>query len=347
MKKIIDLYSDTASLPTLEMKQAMIQAPLGDEQRGLDPTTAKLEEIMAHKLNKTAAMFFPSATMCNQIAVKLHTEPGDEVIGYDCSHIFHSEGGAMPFHSLVQSKMLTSLTGMFSGDDVKKAFREESPYAPKSKLVLVENTVNVRGGICWQKEMLDDVIKTSKSLNLKTHLDGARLFNASVAQNIDIAKLASGFDTVTICFSKGLAAPTGAILAFDKEHYKKVRKLKQMFGGAMRQSGMLAAACLYSLENMVNHLAVDHENTQILANELSKLPDIVVENINPQTNILFFSLKQETKLQNFINLCQEHKLYLSIFGHNRFRAVLYHNISKADVLEAVNRINDILKNIKL
>ena len=136
-------------------------------------------------------------------------------------------------------------------------------------------------------------------------------------------------------------------LPISKEHYKKVRKLKQMFGGAMRQSGMLAAACLYSLENMVNHLAVDHENTQILANELSKLPDIVVENINPQTNILFFSLKQETKLQNFINLCQEHKLYLSIFGHNRFRAVLYHNISKADVLEAVNRINDILKNIKL
>lgn len=336
--KIIDLYSDTASLPTEEMKQAMLIAQLGDEQRGLDPTTKKLEDIMAEKLNKTAAMFFPSATMCNQVAVKLLTEPGDEVIGYDCSHIFHSEGGGMPFHSLVQAKMLTSSNGMFSGDDIKKAFRQESPYAPKSKLVLVENTVNFRGGICWQEEMLNDVIKTSKDLGLKLHLDGARLFNASVATNTDIAKLAQGFDTVTICFSKGLSAPTGAILAFSKEHYTKVRKLKQIFGGAMRQSGMLAAACIYSLDNIVKLLPIDHENTELLANELKNIPDIIVENAHPETNMLFFGLKQKDKFNNFINLCHEHKLYFSIFGENRLRAVLYHNISKNDILEAVERI---------
>ncbi len=343
MQKKIDLFSDTASLPSSEMKMAMIEAPLGDEQRNLDPTTKKLEEIMAKKLNKSAAMFFPSATMCNQIAVKLHTEPGDEVIGYDSCHIFHSEGGAMPFHSLAQSYMIKTTTGFFNGEQVKQAFRQPSPYSPRSRLVLVENTVNLRGGVCWPKDLLTDVVSTSKNLGLKTHLDGARIFNASVASNSDISELALGFDTVTVCFSKALCCPTGAILAFDKEHYDKVRKYKQMFGGAMRQSGILAAAAIYALEHMIPQISQDHKNTKLLASELSKIKNINLDTPNPQTNILFFSI-DETKMpaHTFLEKCSSSNLYFSCFEKNRFRAVLYGNILENDVYEAIARIKAIL-----
>lgn len=339
MFKGIDLFSDTATRPDLAMKNAMMQALVADEQQNEDPTTKKLEEVMAHKLGKSSAMFFPSATMANQVAVKLNTEPGDEVIGSEFSHVFNSEGGGMAFHSLVQPKIIRSNDGLFSGNDVRAQIRKIGPHYPKSSLVVVENTCNASGGVFWPLELLKDVTKTSKELELKSHLDGARIFNAVVASGHDLKTLCQDFDTVTVCFSKGMGCPMGAVLGFDEKHWVKVRRFKQIFGGALRQSGIVAAACLHSLEHSIPHLKIDHLNAQELALGLSDINFIEVENKNPSSNMVFFKLKDEVKTPDFLNFCKNNGVRFSLFEKNRFRAVTHKDVSCDDITKAINIVS--------
>ncbi len=346
MFKGIDFYSDTITKPSEEMKQAMMDAPVGDEQRGEDPTTKKLEDDAKILLNKNAAMFFPSATMCNQIAVRLQTKHGDEIIGADNCHIFNAEGAGVAFHSGAQARMIQTKDGTFDGENVKAHFRHnQSPHAPRSALLLVENTTNMGGGVAWSLEKLSNVWKTAKELNLLSHLDGSRLFNAAVVTGCSVGDLSVGFDTVTICFSKGLGCPAGAILAFDQKNWTTVRRLKQVFGGAMRQSGILAGACLYALEHNLVHLAVDHKHARVLAKGLEGISGVIVENNPPMTNMVFFALDQQLMdPDRFLAHCLEHKLRFYRAAYNRFRAVTHKDVSLQQIEEALHKVRKILEN---
>jgi threonine aldolase len=335
--KGIDLYSDTATKPSAGMKQAMMEAVLGDEQRGEDPTTLRLEELVAEMLNKQHAMFFPSATMCNQVAAKLHTNPGDEVLGAEGCHLFCSEGGALGFHSGAQNRLIDCQHGIFSAEEAQSALAfGKGPHTPRVSLLLVENTTNVGGGYAWPLDKLRSVVAWAKSARLKTHLDGARIFNAAVATKSSVKELSEGFDTVTICFSKGLSCPTGAILAFDNIAWGEARRLKQIFGGAMRQSGMLAAACLYALDHHIEDLAHDHEKARKLAEGLAKVEGVSVENCEPQSNIIYFSIdKRICDPETFLAECVKRGLRFSRFTANRFRAVTHRDVSDADIDSAL------------
>lgn len=340
----IDFFSDTMTRPSLSMKQAMMDAALGDEQKGEDPTTRQLEERMAKSLGKSAAMFFPSATMCNQIAVNLHCQPGDEVIGAEASHIFNSEGGGAAFHSRAQARMIPSTDGTFDGDQVKQYARVvTSPHTPKSALVIVENTMNAGGGTVWPVDKLTHVVRIARDLGLKVHLDGARIWNAVVAQKRDMLSIAEGFSSVSVCFSKGLGCPTGAILAFDEQEWVRVRRLKQVFGGAMRQSGILAAACLYALDNHIEQLAIDHENAQRLAAILSGFDALIVETPRPQSNMVYFSI-DESRMDGteFLHLCLGQGLRFSPAGLSRFRAVTHRDVNRDQVEMAASILREIL-----
>lgn len=342
----IDLFSDTATRPSHAMKQAMMDALVGDEQQGEDPTTLRLEERMAQLLGKERALFLPSATMCNQIAVKLLCEPGDEAIGAESCHIFMSEGAGAAFHAGVQARPIRTEDATFDGAAVLDHVRTGPWHLnPRSALVIVENTTNAGGGVPWPKDKLLSVRAVAKERGLQLHLDGARLFNASVATGTAIRELASGFDTITVCFSKGLGCATGAILAFDQKHWVRARRFKQIFGGALRQSGMLSAACLFALDHYVADLARDHENAQALAEGLSKNRAVLVLNMRPQSNMVFFSVDAERLMPDkFLSECARLNVRFSRVGTNRFRAVTHRDVSRAQIDEVVGVVAKVFEN---
>jgi threonine aldolase len=348
MFKGIDLYSDTATRPSMAMKKAMMDAELGDEQRGEDPTTRQLEEMAAEMLGHEATMFFPSATMANEIALRFLTEPGDELIAADECHLFFAEAGGPAILSGLMTRPIHTQTGIFTGDDLRAIYRRaKGSHYPVSKIVSVENTTNMNGGIAWDIKSLQSVLTVADELSLKKHLDGSRLFNAAIKTGTSALALASPFDTVTICLSKGLGCPVGALLAYPKANFDKVRRLKQLFGGAMRQSGMLAAAGIYALQNNIQRLAIDHENATKLAAQLhEEVPQIKVENIQPSTNMVFFSLCN-TKLTHaqFNEACIGKGARFSVVGENRFRAVTHLDINTKDIEKTVAIIKEILSEL--
>jgi threonine aldolase len=329
----IDFYSDTVTRPTPGMRQAMANAEVGDEQKGEDPTTLRLEERMAGLLQHSAAMFFPSATMANEIAIRLQCSPGDELLAADDCHLFLAEVGGPAVHAGAVCKAIATPNGTFTGDDVRRHFRwAKGTHYPLSRLLSVENTTNMGGGVAWPKALLDDVTATARELGLNTHLDGSRLFNAAAASAMPPGEIAAPFDTVTVCFSKGLGCPTGAVLAFDKARWDTVRRLKQLFGGAMRQSGILAAAALYALDHHVERLAEDHQNAKLLAEQLASITALEVETRPPSSNMVFFRLRAEAMSPaEFAERCGAQNLRFSHVGSNRFRAVTHLDISRADV----------------
>jgi len=343
----VDFYSDTLTKPTEAMRKAIAQAEVGDEQKGEDPTTLKLEEKMAEILGFSAVIFLPSATMANQIAIRSQCEPGDEVIAWENAHIFLAEAGGPAVHSGVLAKPIHSKDGVFSAEDVKAAYRSiKGAHYPVSRLVCVENTTNMGGGVAWPKEKLDAVITASKEFGLRLHLDGSRLFNASIAAGLSLRELAASFDTVTICLSKGLGCPAGAILAFDKNQYLKIRRLKQLMGGSLRQSGILAAAGLYALDHHVVRLQEDHDNAARFARFLQDLDAVVVENPLPSTNMVYFGLRN-SKIGDriFLNRCEELGIRFSHVGENRFRAVTHLDIKKVDIERAITVLKEVFKSV--
>jgi threonine aldolase len=282
----VNLLSDTQTRPTPAMREAMARAEVGDEQSGDDPTVNLLCERVADLLGKEAAVFMPSGTMCNVSATLVHCRPGDEILAHETAHIISREGGA---HAALGGFQITPLKGddgQFSPDTLRQALHPKSRYQPPQVLVSAEQTANIGGGTIWKKKALDEVVSIAKSAGLATHMDGARLLNATVATGIPAREMTAGWDSAWLDFSKGLGAPIGGAIAGSRVFIDEVWRWKQRLGGSMRQAGICAAACVYALDHHVNRLADDHANARALARGLAQIPGIEVQ--EPETNLVFF-----------------------------------------------------------
>jgi threonine aldolase len=282
----INLLSDTQTRPTPGMREAMAKAEVGDEQIGDDPTVNALCERVADLLGKEAAVFMPSGTMCNVAATLVHCRPGDEILAHETAHVIAREGGAHAALGGFQITPLRGEDGQFSPETLKAALHPRSRYQPPQVLVSVEQTANIGGGTIWKKAALDEVVDIAKANGMATHMDGARLLNATVATGISARDMASGWDSAWIDFSKGLGAPIGGVIAGSRAFIDEVWRWKQRLGGSMRQAGVCAAACIYALDHNVDRLAEDHANARALARGLSQIDGIEVQ--QPETNLVFF-----------------------------------------------------------
>jgi threonine aldolase len=333
----INLYSDTQTRPSRAMKEAMMEAEVGDEQHGDDPTVWALCDRMAALLGKEAAMFLPSGTMCNQVAIATHCRPGDEILAHETAHIITSEGGAPGAISGVIMRGLTGARGQFNADTLLEAIRPKTRYAPPQRLLEVENTANAGGGSCWDPDRLREVTDLAHQHGLATHMDGARLMNAAIATSTSAAELSAGFDSVWLDFTKGLGAPLGAVLVGSSEFIGQAWRWKQRLGGSMRQGGLCAAACLYALDHNIERLAEDHSNAKRLASGLAQIPGISVE--EPETNLVFFDTSGTgLTAEELHDRVRPHGLTFSINTRYRARACTHLDITAADIDTALGLI---------
>jgi threonine aldolase len=337
----VNLYSDTQTRPSLAMKDAMMRAEVGDEQHGDDPTVWELCDRMAEVLGKEAAVFLPSGTMCNQIAILTHCRPGDEILAHQHAHIVTSEGGA---GSALAGAFITGLRGprgMFMPDDVRAALRPRTRYAPPQALLAVEQTCNLGGGAVWPVERIDAVTKVAHEAGLTTHMDGARLMNAVIASGRPAADHASGCDSVWLDFTKGLGAPLGAVLAGSREFIGAAWRWKQRLGGSMRQGGICAAACLYALDHNIERLADDHLNAARLARGLGQIEGITVEDV--QTNLVFFDTTGTGLTAAQIEAAARKRgLMISSMGAHRGRACTHLDVDAAGIDEALSILREVV-----
>ena len=331
---IIDLISDTVTKPTKGMLDAMMHAKVGDDVFKSDPTTNALQEKAAAMFGMEDALFFPSGTMANQTAIKLHTQPGDKLICDKYAHVYNYEGGGAAFNSGVTCKLIDGHRGMFTAKQLEEAVSGRSDiHVPYSRLVCIENTTNKGGGACWDFSELERIQKISKENNLAFHLDGARLFNALVEKNETPNQYGHLFDTISICLSKGLGAPIGSILLGSKEHIAKALRIRKLFGGAMRQVGFLAAAGIYALDNHVARLADDHQKAKEIGVALESLT--YVTKVEPiETNIVIFYVDEAIGDANFINKMKEKNILLTPMGEGKIRIVTH--------LDYTNEMHEIL-----
>ncbi|MCL9809713.1 threonine aldolase family protein [Flavobacterium luminosum] len=337
----INLISDTVTKPTNEMLHAMYQARVGDDVYKQDPTVNALEEKVARMFGMEAALFFPSGTMANQTALKLHTNPGDEIICDKWSHIYLYEAGGAAFNSGCSLSLLDGHRGMISADMVKNAINDpEFFHAPLSTLVSIENTTNKGGGACYDIETLKEIKQVCLDHNLKYHLDGARLWNALVAKGQSPKQFGELFDTISVCLSKGLGAPVGSVLVSDAATIKRALRIRKIFGGGMRQAGYLAAAGIYALDNHVERLAEDHRRAKELAFILQRLP--WVASVEPvETNILIFTVQSHLDEKFVIQKLKEKSIHISSMGQGKLRMVThldYRQVMHEYVLEALQRL---------
>lgn len=318
-----DFYSDTKTKPSMAMREAVLAAVVGDEQKDEDPTTRALCERVADMLGKEAAVFLPSGTMCNEIAIRVHTRPGDEVICERSCHLVNFETGGPAAISGVMIHPIDGSFGIYEPDQLRAAIRPASRYAPESRLVCVEQTANMGGGTVWPLETINAVSSVAKEAGLSTHMDGARLLNAAVKSGIPAAKWAAGYDSCWIDFSKGLGAPVGAVLAGSSAFIDRAWRIKQQTGGALRQSGVLAAMCLYALDNNVDRLSEDHDLAASIAERVSTLPKVT--NVLPvETNILIFDVSDDAPTAPEIEAAlKEDGVIIGAFGERRIRVVTH------------------------
>lgn len=331
---IIDLISDTVTRPTKEMLASMMSAKVGDDVFNMDPTVNELQEKAAKMFGMEAALFFPSGTMANQTAIKLHTQPGDQLICDKYAHVYNYEGGGVAFNSGVTCKLIDGNRGMFTAEQLEEVANTTAQiYLPFNKLVCIENTTNKGGGACWDFSELEKIKKVTKDNNLKFHLDGARLFNALVAKNETPKQYGQLFDTISICLSKGLGAPIGSILLGSKKDIEKALRLRKLLGGGMRQVGFLAAAGIYALDNHVNRLAEDHQKAKEIGTVLKSCSYITkVESI--ETNIVIFYVDKEIGADNFIAKMKDKNILLTPMGEGKIRIVTH--------LDYTNEMHEIL-----
>jgi threonine aldolase len=319
----INLVSDTVTKPSVEMLNVMFNAKVGDDVYKQDPTVNELEETLADLFGMEASLFFPSGTMANQTAIKLHTQPGEQVICDKYSHIYHYEGGGASFNSGVSCCLVDGKRGMITADLVKNAINDPDFYhAPLTSLVSIENTTNKGGGACYDIETLQAIKQVCTENNLKYHLDGARLWNALVAKKQHPKQFGELFDTISVCLSKGLGAPVGSVLLGTKEDMKRALRIRKIFGGGMRQSGYLAAAGLYALQNNINRLEIDHRRAKELGSLLEKMS--WVANVEPvETNILIFGLQPSVDEKLFMEKLKQKGILISSMGHGKLRIVTH------------------------
>jgi threonine aldolase len=332
----VNLLSDTQTKPTAGMRRAMAEAEVGDEQQFEDPTVNALVQRVAELLGHEAAVFLPSGTMCNQIAVRVHIRPGgDEILLDRTAHPLTSEAGGP---SAVSGAVLTPLDGergVFTPAQIDAVMATRLPgdrYAPRPRVVSVEQTTNYGGGRVWPLETVRGVLKSADGYGMRAHLDGARLMNAVVASGVPAAQWAGGFDTAWIDFTKGLGAPVGAVLAGSRELIDEAWRYKQMIGGAMRQAGIVAAACLYALDHHVERLADDHANARHLAEGLTGLPEVTIDPDTVETNIVIFEVPDAP---GFCAAMGQRGIRMSALGERLIRAVTHLDIDRAGIDRAV------------
>ncbi len=323
-----DFYSDTKTKPTHAMRQAVLSAEVGDEQKNEDPTTKELCTRVAQLLGKEAAVFLPSGTMCNEIAIRVHVRPGDEVICERSCHIVNFEAGGPAAISGAMIQALDGQDGTLQPEQVKSAIRANSRYAPQSRLICVEQTASMAGGVVWPLDRIEAVAAVAKDAGLATHMDGARLMNAVVRSGKPAADWVKGYDSCWIDFSKGLGAPVGAVLAGSCEFVEHAWIIKQQLGGAMRQSGVLASMCLFALDHHVERLAEDHSLAQSIAQRIRQLPK--VENMLPaDTNIVIFDLSLDAPTAHELaRLCENDGVIIGTFGERRIRIVTHLDVDE-------------------
>ncbi|SEU15487.1 low-specificity L-threonine aldolase [Stigmatella erecta] len=339
--KPIDFRSDTVTRPTAGMRRAMIDADVGDDVYGEDPTVNRLEEQVAGRLGLEAAMFVPSGTQSNQIAMGLHCRPGDEVITEAGSHILQYEGGAVSALWGIQPQPLPSEDGLLSPEQVTAAVRPEGIHAPRSRLLSLENTHNRAGGTVWPLERFQAVVEAGRRAGLAVHLDGARLFNAEVAAGTPASAWAKLTDTTSVCFSKGLGAPVGSALVGSAALIKEARRLRKRLGGGMRQAGILAAAALYALEHQVARLAEDHAHTRRLASRLAEMPGAKVNLVRVETNILLVEFARPSG--EMVSRLAAQGLLVNATGPHTVRLVCHLDVSSTDIDEALSRFRRALE----
>jgi threonine aldolase len=331
----VNLYSDTQTQPSEGMRRAIATADVGDEQRGADATTRRLEDRVAELLGQEAGLFLPSGTMCNQISLRLHSRPGgDELILDRTAHPIIAEAGGPAWNAGLMIHALDGEGGIYSGDQVRAAVRPESRYMPRSRVVSVEQTTNMGGGRVWPLAAVQDVVRAAREHGLRAHMDGARLMNAVVASGTSAAEFAGGFDTAWLDFTKGLGAPVGAVLCSSRELIEEAWRWKQQMGRAFRQSGIVAAGCLYALDHNVERLAEDHANARALADGLAQLGCDVV---TPETNIVIFSAPD-----GFVEAMARHAVELSGTPDGRVRAVTHLDVSAEDITNALETARRVL-----
>lgn len=337
----INLVSDTVTRPSVEMLNVMFNAKVGDDVYKQDPTVNELEETLADLFGMEAALFFPSGTMANQTAIKLHTQPGEQVICDKYAHIYHYEGGGASFNSGVSCCLVDGNRGMITADLVKNAINDPEFYhAPLTSLVSIENTTNKGGGACYEMQTLQEIKQVCIENNLKYHLDGARLWNALVAKKQHPKQFGELFDTISVCLSKGLGAPVGSVLLGTKSDMKRALRIRKIFGGGMRQSGFLAAAGLYALQNNITRLEIDHRRAKELGILLEKMP--WVANVEPvETNILIFGLQPTVDEKIFMEKLKQKGILISSMGHGKLRIVThldYKEVMHDYVLEVFSKL---------
>ena len=337
--RLIDLYSDTQTRPSPGMRKAMAEAEVGDEQRGEDPTTNLLQERVAALTGKEAAMFLPSGTMCNQIAMAVHCRPGDEIVGAAETHVFTSEGGGASVIAGAQTLAIASNKGIFTGKDLAGAVRTgDGRHNPISKVVVIEQTVNRGGGAIWTTEQIQDVAKVAKAHGMIVHMDGARLLNAVVGSGVNATEMTRHVDTVWLDLSKGLGCPIGGVLAGSKAFITEAWRWKHRLGGAMRQSGIVAAAGVWALEHNIEKLAEDHANARRLAEHISAVKGLALYTPKIESNIVFFDPNGAglTSRQVHDALLAEGVRMGLTYG-NMIRAVTHLDVSRDDI-DQVGRV---------
>ncbi|MBU1218847.1 threonine aldolase family protein [Myxococcota bacterium] len=336
-QEIINLYSDTQTLPSAEMRNFMASAAVGDEQQRADPTVNALCEKVASLLGKEAAMFLPSGAMCNHIAIKTHTRPGDELIMDTTAHVRNFESNSYAVVSGVGVTAIEGDRGVFTAQDVRHAVREKDNHMGVSSLLIVEQTTNLGAGRIWSLDQIRDVTTEARNHGLACHMDGARLLNASVKSGISAAAYSGHFDSVWIDFSKGLGAPVGAALAGSRDFIEKAWRYKHMLGGAMRQAGIIAAGALYALEHNVERLALDHANAALLGQLISDIPGINVWPV--ETNMVYFDVSGlHVSNKQFAEKLFEMGLKTSVTGRKEVRMVTHLDISEEMIRNAADII---------
>ncbi len=343
MKKI-DLRSDTVTLPTPQMREAMANAEVGDDVFGEDPTVNRLEEIAAQRMNKEAALFVASGTMGNLVALLTHCGRGDEVIVGDKAHTFVNEVGGMAALGGIHPRTLPNQSdGTLALDDIKNAIRGNNVHWPRTRLIALENTHNSCDGSPLTPAYVKSVYDLAKAHGLRVHTDGARIFNAAVALGIPVTELTRYTDTISFCLSKGLSAPVGSLLCGPREFIAEARRNRKAVGGGMRQAGILAAAGLVALETMVDRLAEDHANAKYLAENLADIPGIDLDPARVKTNIVYFSLQDRLTAKELAERVAREGILIGPTGEKRIRAVTHYGIERADIDAALAAIKRAFK----
>lgn len=339
---MIDLRSDTVTKPTDLMRKTMAESVVGDDVYREDPTVKKLEELASNIFKKEAALFVASGTMGNLIALLTHTRPGDEIILEAESHIYYYEVGGLGRLGGLIPQLIPGKDGIFSIEQLKKALRPDDIHFPKATLLCLENTHNRAGGRVLDQEKVKEVVSFAKQQGLRTHLDGARIFNAAVASNTDVSTLCEPFDSVMFCLSKGLAAPIGSVLVGNQDFIDRARKYRKMLGGGMRQAGVIAAAGLVALEVMTKRLGEDHRNAQLLATKLDEIDGFQVVN-HVETNIIVLELtNNDFTVQDLLTGWRQNGILASSVSEKRIRLVTHYQVSDSDIEKVIRVTKELI-----